>query len=105
MKRLVTPIVILYLLIISIGGLLLCHLVDVLFFRNGDHLDQTVVGLWMLRFLAIVFGGTSIILVPLSIFLDRKQVKDVQKLWADGKIDPEQMHPFWKHLFFINYGS
>jgi hypothetical protein len=105
MKRFPAPKLILYLLSGSLGGLILCRLIDAMFFRNGSHLDQTIIGLWILRLLAIVFGGTAIILVPLSVFLHRSEVKDVQELWAEGKIDPEEMHPFWKHLFYMNYGN
>jgi hypothetical protein len=105
MNRFIAPKLILYLLAGSVGGLLLCRLIDTLFFRDGNHLDQTVIGLWILRFLAIVFGGTVLILVPLRIILNRSQIKDVRQLWAEGKIDPEQMHPFWKHLFYMNYGE
>jgi hypothetical protein len=105
MNRIITPKLIMYLLLGSLGGLLLCRLIDAMFLRNGSHLDQMPIGLWILRFLAIVFGGTAIILVPLRIILSRSQVKDVQKLWAEGKIVPEELPPFWKHLFYMNYGN
>jgi hypothetical protein len=105
MNRFIPSKPILYLLAGSVGGLLLCRLIDALFFHNGNHLDQTIIGLWILRFLAIVFGGTALILVPLRIILNRSQIKDVRQLWTEGKIDPEQMQPFWKHLFYMNYGG
>lgn len=105
MNRFIALKLILYLLAGSLGGLLLCRLIDVLFFQNGIHLDQTVIGLWILLVLAIVFGGTVLILLPLRIILTRSQIKNVRQLWAEGKIDPEQMHPFWKHLFYLNYGE
>ncbi|HEU6447336.1 MAG TPA: hypothetical protein VFV23_02720 [Verrucomicrobiae bacterium] len=94
-----------YLIVSSIGGLILCRIINALFFRNGNNLDQTIVGLWILRSLAIVFGVTVLILVPLSVILGRSHVKEVQKLWAEEKNDPEQLHPFWKFLFYSNYGN
>ncbi|HVU08829.1 MAG TPA: hypothetical protein VHG89_09830 [Verrucomicrobiae bacterium] len=94
-----------YLIIGSIGGLILCRIINAIFFRNGISLDQTVVGLWILRSLAIVFGVTVLILFPLDVILGRSHVKEVQKLWAEEKIDPEQLHPFWKFLFYSNYGN
>jgi hypothetical protein len=94
-----------YLMAGSIVGLILCRLINAVFFSNGSSLDQSIVGLWILRSLAIVFGVTVLVLFPLDLILSRSQVKEVQKLWAEGKIDPEQFQPFWKHLFYINYGK
>jgi hypothetical protein len=94
----------LYVMAYSVGGLIVCRLINAVFFRNGVSLDQTIIGLWIIRFLAIIFGATVISFIPF-IFLSRPHVKKVQKLWAEGKIDPEQMHPFWKHLFYSNYGN
>lgn len=105
MKRFITPRLIRYLLGGSLGGLIFCRIIDIIFLHSGDHFDQTPIGLWILRFFVIVFGGTAIILVPLSVFLRRSEVKEVQKLWAEGEIDPEELPPAWKHLFYMNYGN
>jgi hypothetical protein len=93
------------LLLGSLGGLLLCRLIDVYFFRDGNHLEQTAAGLWILRFLAIVFAGTAMILVPLQVILSRSEVKEVRKLWAEGRINPEELPFLQKHLFYSNYAD
>jgi hypothetical protein len=104
-NRFVTWLLIKRLLVGSLAGLLLCRLIDLTILRNGNHLDQTSIGLFILRGLAIVFGGTAIFLVPLRIFLDRPHVRDMQECVAEGEIDPESLPPFWRHLFYMNYGS
>jgi hypothetical protein len=89
----------------SLAGLLLCRLIDVIIFRNGNHLDHTSAGLTILGCLAIVFGGTTIIFVPLRIFWDRPQVQDVQREVAEGKINLERMSSFRRFFFDTSYAS
>jgi hypothetical protein len=96
--------ILLYSMAYSVGGLIVCRLIDAVFFRNGVSLDQTIIGLWIIRFLAIIFGITVMSFIPF-VFLSRPHVKEVQELWAEEKIDPEQLHPFWKFLFYSNYGN
>jgi len=96
--------VLLYSMMGSVGGLIVCRLINVVFFHNGSSLDQTIVGLWIIRFLGILFALTVISFIPF-VFLSRPHVKNVQKLWAEEKIDPEQLHSFWKFLFYSNYGN
>jgi hypothetical protein len=105
MNRFITWLLIIRLLLGSLGGLLLCRLIEFTIFRNGSHLDQTPVGLAVLRLLAIVFGGTTLILAPLRIFWDRSEVREMEKRVVEGEIEPESLSPFWKHLFYMNYGS
>lgn len=105
MKWFIKPKLIKYLLIGSFVGLLFCHLIEIMFLCNGTHFDDTPIGFWIECFLEIVFGGTAIILVPLSVFLRRSEVKDVQKLWAEGEINPEDLPPVQKHLFYTNYAN
>jgi hypothetical protein len=105
MLRLILPRLIILLMILSIGGLLFCRLVDVIFFHNGSHLDQTTIGLWILRCFGIIFGFTVLILVPLEIVINRPVVKEVRKLWAEGEIDPKELSPLRQFLFYSNYAN
>jgi hypothetical protein len=105
MKRFITPRLIRYLIFGSFGGMLFCHLIEIMFLPKDIHFDQTPIGFWIEGFFEIIFGITAIILVPLSVFMRRSEVKEVQKLWGEGEIDPEELPPAQKHLFYMNYGN